>query len=70
MPRPAFSNSAAPQSASSRRTLIVSAGCERWSRSVPTMLGQIRQGKMRPLAVTSAKRVDDLPNVPSINESG
>jgi tripartite-type tricarboxylate transporter receptor subunit TctC len=38
--------------------------------SVPTMLGQIKQGKVRALAVTSAKRIDDLPNVPTINESG
>jgi tripartite-type tricarboxylate transporter receptor subunit TctC len=34
------------------------------------MLGQIKQGKVRALAVTSAKRTDDLPNVPTINESG
>jgi tripartite-type tricarboxylate transporter receptor subunit TctC len=38
--------------------------------SVPTLIGQIRNGKLRPLAVTSAKRVDDLPDVPTINESG
>jgi tripartite-type tricarboxylate transporter receptor subunit TctC len=38
--------------------------------SVPTLIGQIRNNKLRPLAVTSAKRVDDLPNVPTINESG
>jgi tripartite-type tricarboxylate transporter receptor subunit TctC len=34
------------------------------------MLGQIKQGKVRALAVTSTKRTDDLPNVPTINESG
>jgi tripartite-type tricarboxylate transporter receptor subunit TctC len=34
------------------------------------MLGQIKQGKVRALAVTSARRVDDLANVPTINESG
>ena len=33
MPRPDFSNSAAPQSASRRRMLLVSAGCERCSRT-------------------------------------
>ena len=38
--------------------------------SVPTLIGHIRNGKMRPLAVTSAKRVDDLPQVPTIAESG
>jgi tripartite-type tricarboxylate transporter receptor subunit TctC len=38
--------------------------------SVPTLIGQIRNQKLRALAVTSANRVDDLPNVPTINESG
>ncbi|QOL50062.1 Bug family tripartite tricarboxylate transporter substrate binding protein [Massilia litorea] len=38
--------------------------------SVPTALSQIRGGTMRALAVTSSKRADDLPNVPTINESG
>lgn len=38
--------------------------------SVPTLIGHIRNGKMRALAVTSAKRMDDLPNVPTIAESG
>ncbi|WP_119153576.1 Bug family tripartite tricarboxylate transporter substrate binding protein [Caldimonas tepidiphila] len=51
-------------------TDVISGNVELYMSSVPTMLGQIRQGKMRPLAVTSAKRVDDLPNVPTINESG
>ncbi|MFZ5547602.1 MAG: Bug family tripartite tricarboxylate transporter substrate binding protein [Pseudomonadota bacterium] len=49
---------------------VISGNVDVYLSSVPTMLGQIRQGKMRPLAVTSAKRVDDLPNVPTINESG
>jgi tripartite-type tricarboxylate transporter receptor subunit TctC len=38
--------------------------------SVPTALSQIKGGTMRALAVTSAKRADDLPTVPTINESG
>jgi tripartite-type tricarboxylate transporter receptor subunit TctC len=38
--------------------------------SVPTALSQIRGGTMRALAVTSSQRADDLPNVPTINESG
>ena len=29
---------------------------------MPTLLGHIKQGKVRALAVTSAKRVDDLPD--------
>jgi tripartite-type tricarboxylate transporter receptor subunit TctC len=38
--------------------------------SVPTLLGHIRNGKLRPLAITSAKRTDDLPQVPTVAESG
>ncbi len=37
---------------------------------MPTLLAHIKSGKLRPLAVTSAKRVDDLPQVPTIAESG
>lgn len=33
-------------------------------------LGQIRVGKVRPLAVTSAGRIDSLPNVPTLQEAG
>ena len=51
-------------------TDVISGNVELYMSSVPTLLGQIKQGKLRPLAVTSAKRVDDLPNVPTINESG
>jgi tripartite-type tricarboxylate transporter receptor subunit TctC len=38
--------------------------------SVPTLLAHIKSGKLRPLAVTSLKRVDDLSQVPTIAESG
>jgi tripartite-type tricarboxylate transporter receptor subunit TctC len=38
--------------------------------SVPTLLGHIKSGKLRPLAVTSGKRTDDLPQVPTVAESG
>ena len=38
--------------------------------SIPTLIGHIKSGKMRPIAVTSLKRVDDLPQVPTIAESG
>ena len=51
-------------------TDVISGGVELYMSSVPTLIGQIRNNKLRPLAVTSAKRVDDLPNVPTINESG
>jgi tripartite-type tricarboxylate transporter receptor subunit TctC len=51
-------------------TDVISGNVDLYMSSVPTLLGQIKQGKLRALAVTSAKRVDDLPNVPTINESG
>ncbi|WP_353233787.1 tripartite tricarboxylate transporter substrate binding protein [Diaphorobacter ruginosibacter] len=38
--------------------------------SVPSAMGQIQSGKLRPLAVTSAKRSSSLPDVPTIDESG
>lgn len=38
--------------------------------SVPTLIGHIKSGKLRPLAVTSAKRSDDLPQTPTVAESG
>lgn len=38
--------------------------------SVPTLLGYIKGGKLRPLAVTALKRTDDLPQVPTVAESG
>ncbi|WP_425258638.1 tripartite tricarboxylate transporter substrate binding protein [Rubrivivax sp. RP6-9] len=51
-------------------TDVISGTVELYMSSVPTLIGQIRNGKLRPLAVSSARRVDDLPNVPTINESG
>ena len=51
-------------------TDVMSGNVELYMSSVPTLIGQIKNNKLRPLAVTSAKRVDDLPNVPTINESG
>ncbi len=38
--------------------------------SVPSAMAQIRSGKLRPLAVTSAKRSTSLPDVPTVSESG
>jgi tripartite-type tricarboxylate transporter receptor subunit TctC len=51
-------------------TDVMSGTVELYMSSVPTLIGHIKNGKLRPLAVTSANRVDDLPNVPTINESG
>jgi tripartite-type tricarboxylate transporter receptor subunit TctC len=38
--------------------------------SVPPVLGFVRQGRLRALAVTSAKRSALLPEIPTVNESG
>ena len=38
--------------------------------SVPSAMSQIKAGKLRPLAVTSAKRSTSLPDVPTVAESG
>jgi len=37
---------------------------------VPTLLGQVRNGKLRPIVVTSLKRSAQLPDTPSLAESG
>ena len=38
--------------------------------SVPSVMGQFKTGKLRVLAVTSSKRVADLPDTPTVAESG
>jgi tripartite-type tricarboxylate transporter receptor subunit TctC len=50
-------------------TDVVAGQVQAFVVTVPTALGSIRAGKVRPLAVTSAKRADVLPDVPSIGES-
>ncbi|GAA4330166.1 tripartite tricarboxylate transporter substrate binding protein [Variovorax defluvii] len=51
-------------------TDLIGGQIQLYMSSVPTLIGHIRNGKMRALAVTSDKRVNDLPNVPTIAESG
>jgi len=41
-----------------------------YTSSVPTLINHIRSGRMRAIAVTSAVRADDLPDVPTVAESG
>lgn len=38
--------------------------------SLPSAMGQIKSGKLRPLAVTSARRSSSLPEVPAVAEMG
>jgi tripartite-type tricarboxylate transporter receptor subunit TctC len=38
--------------------------------SLPSAMGQIKSGKLRPLAVTSARRSSSLPEVPTVAEMG
>ena len=38
--------------------------------TLPSVIGQIRNGKVRPLAVTTIKRNAQLPNVPTLAEAG
>jgi tripartite-type tricarboxylate transporter receptor subunit TctC len=38
--------------------------------SVPPVINHVRQGKLRALAVTSAKRFSLLPDMPTIEEAG
>ncbi|TFZ08332.1 Bug family tripartite tricarboxylate transporter substrate binding protein [Ramlibacter humi] len=51
-------------------TDVISGQVQLYVSSVPTLIAHIKSGKMRPIAVTSSRRVEDLPNVPTIAESG
>jgi tripartite-type tricarboxylate transporter receptor subunit TctC len=50
-------------------TDVISGQVQLYVSSIPTLLGHIKSGKMRPIAVTSAKRADDLAQVPTIAET-
>jgi len=51
-------------------TDLIGGQVQLYMSSVPTLIGHIRNGKMRAIAVTSLNRVDDLPQVPTVAESG
>ena len=56
--------------ASQGLTDVISGQVHLYSGTVPTLLGHIKNGKLRPIAITSLKRSDDLPQVPTVAESG
>jgi tripartite-type tricarboxylate transporter receptor subunit TctC len=51
-------------------TDLIGGQIDMYMSSVPTLIGHIRSGAMRALAVTSLKRTEDLPDVPTFAESG
>ena len=56
--------------ASQGLTDVIGGQVQLYMSSVPTLIGHIKNGKLRALAVTSLQRVDDLPQVPTVAESG
>lgn len=51
-------------------TDLVGGQIDLYMSSVPTLLGQVRNGKLRAIVLTSAKRSDQLPGTPTLDESG
>ena len=51
-------------------TDLVGGQIDLYMSSVPTLLGQVRNGKLKVIAITSAKRSAQLPDVPTLAESG
>ena len=51
-------------------TAVISGQVSVYFAPLAAALGHIRQGRLRPLAVTSPKRVDVLPASPTVEESG
>ena len=49
---------------------VIGGSVELYISSMPTLIGYVRSGKLRALAVTSSKRSADLPEVPTVEESG
>jgi tripartite-type tricarboxylate transporter receptor subunit TctC len=49
---------------------VISGQVDMYMSSVPTIIGQIRTGKLRALAVTSIVRTDELPEIPTVAELG
>jgi tripartite-type tricarboxylate transporter receptor subunit TctC len=56
--------------ASQAMTDVMSGQVDLYMSSVPTLLGHVRDQKLRALAVTSIKRSGELPDTPTLAESG
>jgi tripartite-type tricarboxylate transporter receptor subunit TctC len=56
--------------ASQGLTDLVGGQIQMYISSVPTLIAQIKSGQLRALAVTSLQRNKDLPDVPTMAESG
>lgn len=56
--------------ASQGATDVIGGQVQLYISSAPTLIGHIRSGKMRPIALTSLKRAPDMPDVPTVAESG
>ena len=51
-------------------TDVMSGQVTLYMSSIPTLLGHVRNGKVRPIVVTSAKRSNQLPDTPTLAEAG
>ena len=51
-------------------TDIVAGRISFWIAPIPTMLQNVRQGQLRPLAVAGDERSADLPGIPTVKETG
>lgn len=51
-------------------TDLVGGQIDLYMSSVPTLLGQVRTGKLRPLVLTSQKRSSQLPDTPTLHDLG
>ncbi|MDA8520714.1 tripartite tricarboxylate transporter substrate binding protein [Acidovorax sp. NCPPB 4044] len=56
--------------ASQAMTDLVGGQIDLYMSAVPTLLGQVRNGKLRAVMITSLKRSDQLPQTPTLAESG
>lgn len=51
-------------------TDLVAGQVQMYFATIPAAIGQVKSGRLRPLAVTSPKRVPELPQIPTVGESG